>query len=137
MARRRRRPSRRRIRLTLLKLSDLSAILTAFAVATLLVVVPGQAIPLEEFLALRLKVTNFAIFLGLILFWHVGFFALGLYEDGRPAASRKSSTAILKATTLATLAASARASQNSGESMDLGFRPLRLGVYSRQPSDSA
>jgi len=100
-------PSRRRIRLTLLKLSDLSAILAAFAVATVLVVVPGQVVPLEEFLALRLKVVNFAIFLGLILFWHVGFSALGLYEDGRPAASRKSAVAILKATTLATLAASA------------------------------
>ena len=100
-------PSRRRIRLTLLKLSDLSAILLAFSVATLLVAVPGEVTPLKEFLALRLKVVNFSIFLGLILFWHVGFSALGLYEDGRPAASRKSAVAILKATTLATLAASA------------------------------
>ena len=45
-------PSRRRMRETVLKLSDLSAVLAAFVAATLLVVVPGQLIPLEEFLAI-------------------------------------------------------------------------------------
>jgi exopolysaccharide biosynthesis polyprenyl glycosylphosphotransferase len=94
---------RRRFLVGALKSLDLFLLVVSFAIATIIIVHSGQAISLETFLSLRVKLWNFAIF-GLLLFsWHWLFVACGLYHSKRVSTRRADLIEIAKATALSTL----------------------------------
>lgn len=74
---------RRNLLLNALKLFDLGLLTLAYALATVLIVSADRGPSLAEFLHLRVKVENFAIFLGLMLAWHLIFFFCGMYRSKR------------------------------------------------------
>jgi exopolysaccharide biosynthesis polyprenyl glycosylphosphotransferase len=80
-------PARHRLKVAALQLTDLASLTLAFLVATWLVPYHLESISVEEFLSLRLKILNFALFLCLLLAWHVTFAAFGLYDPKRTALS--------------------------------------------------
>ena len=91
---------RRSLFLDTLKLFDLIVMSLAFLLASYAVVYQAHTTSLFALLAVRVKITNAAIFSGFLLSWHLLFRACGLY-DSRRLASRKSDVqAIFKATTL-------------------------------------
>jgi len=80
-------PARHRLKMATLQFADLSSLTIAFLVATWLVPYHHEAISVGEFLSLRLKIVNFALFLCLLLAWHVTFAAFGFYDPARVALS--------------------------------------------------
>ena len=68
-------PLRREILLKTFKLSDLLIMACSFAMATWAAFYRIETISFDEFLAMRVKVENFAIFLGFLLLWHIIFVA--------------------------------------------------------------
>lgn len=77
-------PPRPRMLRRLLELADLTGMATAFVVATLLVPLKNVPISIEQFLAMRLSVTNVALLAGLLLLWHVVLSLFRLYDTTRP-----------------------------------------------------
>ena len=96
-------PIRRQILLNALKLSDLLIMVFSFSLATVAVHSHFDSVTLSEFLHLRIKVRNFALFLGLLLVWHVIFSLFGLYHSRRFSSRRGEAVDIVKATSLGTL----------------------------------
>ena len=87
------------------KLFDLVVMIFSFALATWLTFHDQVAIySFEEFLAMRIKLQNFLLFIGLIFGWQFIFSAFNLYHSKRLSTSRvKESVDLLKATTLSAL----------------------------------
>lgn len=94
---------RRRVLLNSFKMADLLILVLSFAVATIAVQQSGS-ISLERFLAMRISVFNFVLFLCLMLFWHSLFTFLGLYYSMRLSSRTSEIVEIIKATSLGTLA---------------------------------
>ncbi len=99
-------PFRRRLLITCLKLFDLFLLVFAFGVATIISHNLLKSISLEQFLAIRISVQNFVLFLGLMLAWHTIFAANGLYHSRRLSSCWEEARDVVKATTLGTLALS-------------------------------
>ncbi len=74
---------RRQILLNLLKLSDLAIMLGAFLLSTFYVVRANGTFTLSDFLAMRVKVGNFLLFIALLVLWHIMFSVFGLYNSRR------------------------------------------------------
>ena len=75
---------RRRILLEVFKLLDLLIMAGAFALAAWLVFNSHNGgISFEQFFAMRIKVQNFALFLGFLYLWRILFSANGLYRSMR------------------------------------------------------
>lgn len=105
--------AKRRFILSGLKLFDISQLILSFALATILVVDWDERVSLQQFLSVRIKLSNCAAFAFILLTWHIIFSLCGLYESKRLAARRSEIVDLFKATTsssvlLALLAASFR-----------------------------
>jgi exopolysaccharide biosynthesis polyprenyl glycosylphosphotransferase len=74
---------RRRILLQAAKLFDLTLMVFSFGLATVLVAQRTPVTTLADFLAMRVRLQNFAIFALFLLAWHVVFCSLGLYGSKR------------------------------------------------------
>jgi exopolysaccharide biosynthesis polyprenyl glycosylphosphotransferase len=82
------------------KLFDLALVMLAFGLTTAVIVRSRKAISLGQFLSMRTKISNFAIF-GLALFiCHLVFCMCGLYRSRRLSSIRAESLDLIKATTL-------------------------------------
>src|SRR5947208_3413547 len=78
--------------------------LASFALATMAVSRESGNFTLEEFLSMRVKISNFVIFAGLLLVWHLIFSVFGIYDSHRLSRRWDESVDILKAATAGTLA---------------------------------
>ncbi len=94
---------RREILIKGLKLSDMAIMVLAFAIATTAVFYPFSTTPVEEFLAMRIKVQNFVLFMGLLLVWNIIFTMLGLYNSKRLSPLTGIVIDVMKASSLGTL----------------------------------
>ncbi|MBZ5679778.1 MAG: sugar transferase [Acidobacteriia bacterium] len=95
---------RRQVLLNALKIYDLGLMLLSFAVATIVVSHVNSNFTLEEFLSMRVKISNFVIFAGLLLTWHLVFSVFGIYDSHRLSGRWEETTDILKASSVGTLA---------------------------------
>ncbi len=75
----------------------------SFALATVAVHSHFDSGTLSAFLQMRIKVVNFALFLGLLLVWHVIFSLFGLYHSRRFSSRGREAVDIIKAASLGTL----------------------------------
>jgi exopolysaccharide biosynthesis polyprenyl glycosylphosphotransferase len=94
---------KRRFLLNALKLFDLGLIVVSFGMATFLLVQTEKNVSLHDFLAMRVKLSNCAIFAVALFLCHGMFSLCGLYESRRLSTRLAETTDALKATTLATL----------------------------------
>jgi FlaA1/EpsC-like NDP-sugar epimerase len=94
---------RRQILLKAFKLFDLVVMVLSFALATVVVYYQNGMVSFAEFLTMRVKVQNFALFLGFLLVWHIIFSLFGLYHSRRLSTRRTEVIDIIKATSLGTL----------------------------------
>ena len=94
---------RRKILLKAFKLFDLLVMVLCFVMAAAVVAYGIDAISFEQFLEMRIKVQNFAIFLGFLLIWHVLFSLFGLYHSRRLSSRRDEIVDVAKATSVGTL----------------------------------
>jgi exopolysaccharide biosynthesis polyprenyl glycosylphosphotransferase len=98
-------PSLGRIILKTLKLFDLLVMVLSFAVATVAAHQQlGAVSSFGQFLAMRIKVQNVALFLGFLLVWHFIFALFGLYRSRRLSSRWGEIIDVIKATSFATLA---------------------------------
>src|ERR1039458_7136921 len=74
---------RRRILLQAAKLFDLALMVFSFGLDTVRVAHETPTTSLAEFLSMRVKVGNFALFALFLLAWHVVFCSFGLYSSKR------------------------------------------------------
>jgi len=93
---------RRQILMAAFKLSDLLIMIGSFIAATIMASYRMNTISLDQFLHMRIKVENFALFLGLLLLWHIIFSMFGLYRSRRLSALKTEIKDIVKATSLGT-----------------------------------
>jgi exopolysaccharide biosynthesis polyprenyl glycosylphosphotransferase len=82
---------------------DLLIMACTFFAAALAVVHAESDIHFYEFISMRIKIQNFALFGGILFLWHVVFSAFGLYESRRLSSFRAEVFDILKATTVGTV----------------------------------
>ena len=87
-----------------LKLLDSVMLTGSFCVAALLTSFRANVDSLEDFLAMRMKIGNFAVFLGMVVLWHVGFRVFRLYRPTGQPFSRDRLRDTFLATTTAVLA---------------------------------
>jgi exopolysaccharide biosynthesis polyprenyl glycosylphosphotransferase len=96
---------RRRILLEVFKLLDLLIMAGAFALAAWLSFdYHNGGITFEQFFAIRIKVQNFALFLGFLCLWRILFSANGLYRSMRLSARSVEIKRVIKATSVGALA---------------------------------
>ncbi|MFZ3217907.1 MAG: sugar transferase [Candidatus Acidiferrales bacterium] len=93
---------KRRFLLNALKIYDLGLIIASFGLATFLIVRSYHNVSLHDFLAMRVKLSNCAIFAMALFFCHATFSLCGLYESRRLSTRVAESVDALKATTLST-----------------------------------
>jgi exopolysaccharide biosynthesis polyprenyl glycosylphosphotransferase len=86
-----------------LQISDTCSLVLAFALASLLGPYRVGTLSLEVFLSLRLKIVNFALFLGLLLVWWLIFRAVGAFDPSRQPLGRSGGLRVVVATALCTL----------------------------------
>ena len=94
--------AKRRFLLNALKLYDLVLIVVSFYLATFLLVRAAHGVSLHDFLAMRIKLSNFLIFAIALFFCHTAFSWCGLYESRRLSTRLAESLDALKATAFAT-----------------------------------
>ena len=113
---------RHRIPITgLLKLSDSVFMALSFALTTVFIVHAQSRIPLDEFLSMRAKVSNFAIFGLTLLLCHFIFSVCSLYKSRRLSNKSDEAADLLKATTLSTLCVGAVGSLFTVKMVTLSF----------------
>lgn len=95
---------RRQILMVAFKFSDSLIMIFSFILATIMVSYRMDTISLEQFLHMRIKIANFALFLGLLLLWHIIFSVFGLYRSKRFSSFKREIKDIVKATSLGTFA---------------------------------
>lgn len=116
---------RRKILLIIFQLSDLLLMVACFLLGVLAVSQEINRISFESFMAMRIKVQNYIIFLALIMTWHMVFALFGLYNSKRLSTKWDEVIDILKATTAGTLIVSL-----AGILFKISFVvPLFLGVF--------
>ena len=94
---------RRKILLKAFKFFDLLVMVLCFVMAAAVVAYGIDAISFEQFLEMRIKVQNFAVFFGFLLIWHVLFSLFGLYHSRRLSSRRDEIVDVAKATSVGTL----------------------------------
>jgi len=92
--------AKRRFLLSGLKIFDISQMIISFGLATILVARLDYGTGLEQFLSMRVKLSNCVTFGSILLAWHIIFSLCGLYESKRLTARRVEITDAFKATTL-------------------------------------
>ena len=94
--------ARRRFLLNSLKLYDLGLIVVSFYLATFLLVHAAHNVSLHDFLAMRVKLSNFFIFGFALFLCHTAFSFCGLYESRRLSTRLAESIDAVKATAFST-----------------------------------
>lgn len=95
--------AKRRFLLSALKLFDLALLAFAFLMATILVGSESYSVSIEQFLAMRVKVSNLGIMLLILFAWHIMFSLFDLYASKRLSDPLSVIVDLLKATTVATI----------------------------------
>jgi len=95
--------SRRWLLLRILKFVDLSILAGVFLLAALPVSRGVGIISFAEFLAMRIKVENFFLFVGLLGVWHILFVSLGVYQSQRLVSRKEELARVFGATSAGTL----------------------------------
>ena len=88
--------------------------LLAFFVAAVAVMSQSHSVTMEEFFAMRVKITNFLIFAIFVFVWHLAFSGFGLYNSRRLGDRRSEVIDVLKATSLGAIIVSLPARWHSG-----------------------
>jgi len=96
-------PFRRQILLKAFKVFDLLIMVSSFALAASVVYYRFDIASFEQFLSMRIKVRNFALFLGFMIVWHIIFSLFGLYHSRRLSTRWSEIIDVMKATFLGTL----------------------------------
>lgn len=91
---------KRQLLANILKLFDLGLLMVSFALATITVPPSGGALPLVDFLTMKVKLWNFLIFAVMLLVWHFIFSLFGLYESKRLTSRYSEAIDAAKAATL-------------------------------------
>ena len=94
---------RRRLLANFFKLFDLLGLTGSFLLAIVITYQETGVSSLDQFFSVRIKIQNFAIFLGLVLIWHIIFSSFRLYNSRRLSSRRKETLDVLKANSVATL----------------------------------
>jgi exopolysaccharide biosynthesis polyprenyl glycosylphosphotransferase len=94
------RDDRHRFTISLLKLSDLGLVVSSFCLTTALLVHAEGRISLAQFLSMRTKISNCAIFLLALFVCHSVLGACGLYRSRRLSSRRAEIVDVVKAMTL-------------------------------------
>lgn len=97
-------PLRRKVLHKTFKLFDLLVMVFSFALATGVVYYQIGIASLVQLLSMRIKVQNFALFLGFLLLWHITFSLSGLYRSRRFSTRWAEIIDVIKATSFGTLA---------------------------------
>ncbi len=92
---------RRRVLIEAAKVFDLAVMIFSFGLATVLVAYETPASSLRQFLSMRVKVQNFALFGCFLLAWHIIFSVFGLYGSQRLSTRAAELWDTLKASSLA------------------------------------
>ena len=93
----------RHILLACLKVFDLLLLTTSYGLATRLSLRGNHSVSFAEFMSMRIKLSNFLIFVVALLAWHVIFAMCGLYKSKRLSTQKEEMILEWKATTLATV----------------------------------
>jgi len=93
----------RRTLLALLKVFDLVLAILSYGLATFIIVHVHYSVRFQQFLSLRIKLSNFAIMAVTVYLWHFVFTMCGLYQSKRLSTRREETVGELKATTLSTM----------------------------------
>jgi exopolysaccharide biosynthesis polyprenyl glycosylphosphotransferase len=93
----------RKFLLAAFKLFDLLVMVAMFLLAAAVVYLQNNTITFHEFLHMRFKVENYALFSGFVLVWHVIFSGFGLYHSYRLSSIRVEMADFLKAIILGVL----------------------------------
>jgi exopolysaccharide biosynthesis polyprenyl glycosylphosphotransferase len=94
--------ARRQVLLNALKLFDLVLMVAGFLLASLAVLRETQTVSFSQFLSMRVKLSNFILFLALLWIWHLLFRIFGMYGSRRLRGRRADVVDIAKAVTLGT-----------------------------------
>jgi exopolysaccharide biosynthesis polyprenyl glycosylphosphotransferase len=119
---------RRHILLDAFKLFDLSLFVVSFALATLPVVRESRVAHLTQFLTMRVKVENLALFIGFLILWHLVFKSVGLYQSKRLSNRMSEVRDVLKATLMGTAILGVVARLFSIEMVDTLFMMYFLSI---------
>ena len=95
--------TRRQLLLNAFMLFDLGLMVLAFMAGTLTIIHQSQSMDFTSFFSMRVKIQNFAIFLLLMIAWHLIFRLSGLYASRRLGDRRGEAIDVIKATSLGTL----------------------------------
>jgi exopolysaccharide biosynthesis polyprenyl glycosylphosphotransferase len=109
---------------SLQKLFDLVLLVLSFGLTTALIVRAEGRTPLAQFLSMRIKTTNYAIFVLALLICHFVFSACGLYRSRRLSSRRGEMADVSKATTLSVVCFVAIGSVFSVRMITLSFLAL-------------
>jgi exopolysaccharide biosynthesis polyprenyl glycosylphosphotransferase len=82
------------------KLYDLAVMSFSFGLAAVLVAHQTATVSFGDFFAMRIKITNFLLYVGFLLVWNIIFRLFGLYDSRRLSRQRDEVFDIVKATTL-------------------------------------
>src|SRR4029077_13748393 len=93
----------RRILLGLLMLFDLVLLTLSYGLATFIVAHANHSVTFQQFLSMRLKLSNFIILAANLYAWHFIFALCGLYESKRLSTRQEEAVGELKGTTLSTM----------------------------------
>jgi len=95
--------TRRQLLLNAFMLFDLGLMVLAFMAGTLTIIHQSHSMDFTSFFSMRVKIQNFAIFLLLMIAWHLIFRLSGLYASRRLGDRRGEAIDVIKATSLGTL----------------------------------
>ncbi len=90
--------NRRTILLNCLKLFDIALMLVSFVLSILVVSSNLRVGSFERLFDMRIRLPNFAIFIGFMIAWHVVFSLFGLYHSRRLSSIREEVADVIKAT---------------------------------------
>jgi FlaA1/EpsC-like NDP-sugar epimerase len=93
---------RRQFLMAAFKLFDVIIMMAIFIGAALIVSLRIDTVSFDEFLHMRVKIENFALFLCFMLLWHLIFSSMGLYRSKRFSSLKSEAKDVLKATTVGT-----------------------------------
>jgi FlaA1/EpsC-like NDP-sugar epimerase len=85
-----------------LKVIDLMIMATCFAFAEIFAMPQQDFASVSSFMSVQIKLSNFVIFGGLAIVWHLLFCAYGLYDDLLLASAYRKAKDVLKATSIGT-----------------------------------
>jgi exopolysaccharide biosynthesis polyprenyl glycosylphosphotransferase len=94
---------RRKILLNALKCCDLLITVFCFLLSASIVSYPLKDVTFSQFLAMRIKVQNFLLFIVFLLIWHMVFSLFRIYRSKRLSSRREEIGDIIKATTSGTI----------------------------------